>query len=351
MPSGSLADFILQLTPERSPNATRSARLRYVADLFAPLVVGLTALWVAWLGLGAWRLAGTWSGLRNSRWKTVAALMLGIALALLGVYATLIEPRSIVVNEFTIVSADWHGAPLRVAAIGDTHVGGPHVDSARVARIVQQINGLHPDLVVLLGDYGAGHVPEDQCEPSRRREILAGLAQFAAFDARYGVVAVLGNHDSWYGRKSIEKGMKDAGVTVLWNEHTVVHRGGGNDVVVAGIADEMTGYPDFRRALNAAPVGADTMVLSHSPEPFVDMPGGTALMLAAHTHCGQVTIPLLGRLVLPIEHKEYGCHLVREKGKTLFVTGGIGTTFLPVRFLNPPEIVLVTLRSAAAEHG
>jgi predicted MPP superfamily phosphohydrolase len=121
--------------------------------------------------------------------------------------------------------------------------------------------------------------------------------------------------------------------------------------VLAGIADEMTGHPDFTAALYGAPVGADTIVLSHSPEPFADMPHGPALMLAGHTHCGQVTIPLAGRLVLPIEHKEYSCHLVRENGKTLFVTSGIGTSRLPVRFLNPPEIVLVTLRSGAAGQG
>jgi predicted MPP superfamily phosphohydrolase len=322
-----------------------------VAHLFAPLVVGLTALWVALLGVGTRQLARTWSGLPRSRWRAVAALALGVILALVGVYAALIEPRSLIVNELTVVSADWHGAPLRVAAIGDTHVGGPHVDSARVARIVHQINALHPDLVVLLGDYGAGHVPEDQCDPSRRQEILAGLATFGALDARYGVVAVLGNHDSWYGRKSITKAMVDAGVTVLWNGNTVVHRGGGNDVMVAGLADAMTGHPDFSAALGGAPVAADTIVLSHSPEPFADMPRGPALMLAGHTHCGQVTIPLAGRLVLPIKHKEYGCHLVRENGKALFVTSGIGTTYLPVRFLNPPEIVLVTLRSGAGGQG
>lgn len=319
-----------------------------MAHLFAPLVIGLAVLWVALLAVGARQLARTWSGLSRSRWRALAALALGVLFVLIGVYAALIEPRSLVVKELTVASADWHGAPLRVAAIADTHVGGPHVDAARVARLVHEINALHPDVVVLLGDYGACHAPEKECEPSRRQEVLAGLATFAALEARYGVVAVLGNHDSWYGRKSITKAMVDAGVTVLWNSNAVVHRGPGNDVVLAGIADEMTGHPDFTATLDGAPAGADTIVLSHSPEPFADMPRGPALMLAGHTHCGQVTIPLAGRLVLPIEHKEYGCHLVRENGKTLFVTSGIGTTHLPVRFLNPPEIVLVTLRSGSA---
>jgi predicted MPP superfamily phosphohydrolase len=319
-----------------------------VAHLFVPLVVGLTAVAFATLGFGGWRLARTWRGSPPSRWAVAAALVIGTVLVPVGVYAALIEPRSLVVNELTVASTDWRGAPLRVAAIGDTHVGGPHVDSVRIAHVVDQINALQPDLVVLLGDYGAGHLPEARCDPSRRQEILSGLASFGALHARYGVVAVLGNHDSWYGRKSMTSALQRAGVAVLWNGNVVVHRERDGDVVLAGLADEMTGDPDFAAALAGVPVGADTIVLSHSPTPFAEMPRGPALMLAAHTHCGQVTIPFAGRLVLPITNAEYGCHLVRENGKTLFVTAGIGTTFLPVRFLNPPEITLVTVRSAAA---
>jgi hypothetical protein len=76
------------------------------------------------------------------------------------------------------------GAPLRIAAISDTHVGGPHVDVARVVRVVRDINALHPDLVVLLGDYGAGHLPEDEVEPSLRDEILRAASRRSP---RYGL--------------------------------------------------------------------------------------------------------------------------------------------------------------------
>lgn len=92
----------------------------------------------------------------------------------------------------------------------------------------------------------------------------------------------------------------------------------------------------------------DTIVISHSPDPFADMPHGAALMLAAHSHCGQVTIPFVGRPIVPLHNKRYACHLVEENGNVLYVTGGIGTSIVPVRFLNPPEIVLVTLRSTGA---
>lgn len=119
-------------------------------------------------------------------------------------------------------------------------------------------------------------------------------------------------------------------------------------MVIAGLADFTTGEPDFSAALDGAPEGADTIVLSHSPDPFTEMPRGPALMIAGHGHCGQVTIPFIGRPIVPLVNARYACGLIQERGEQMYVTGGVGTSMLPVRFLNPPEIVLITLRSSAA---
>jgi predicted MPP superfamily phosphohydrolase len=111
----------------------------------------------------------------------------------------------------------------------------------------------------------------------------------------------------------------------------------------------MTSYPNFADALDGAPPNTDTIVISHSPDPFVDMPRGPALLLAGHGHCGQVSIPLLGRPILPLRNKRFGCGLIHERGEQMYVTGGIGTSIAPVRFLNPPEIVLIPRRGAAPQ--
>lgn len=280
------------------------------------------------------------------RWSLFAAIAVFETLYWAGVYAVFIEPRTLVVRHVEIISEDWRGAPLTIAVIADTHVRGPHVDAARMGRIVQRVNTLRPELVVLLGDYVAGHAPESARSPAERQEILGGIATFAALQARYGVVGVLGNHDSWYNRQSITVAMQDAGIGALWNRHLVIHRSGGA-VVIAGLADFDTGEPSYSEALDGAPVNADTIILSHSPDPFSEMPNGPALILAAHSHCGQVTIPFIGRPVLPIRNHRYACHLVEEGGKHMYVTGGVGTSILPARFLNPPEIVLVRIRSGA----
>lgn len=310
-----------------------------------PAMIGavLGLVLIAWV---AWWLARRWSTLGNrTRWVIFIAVALFEAAYWLNIYAWFIEPNRLVVREVEIVSADWRGAPLTIAAISDTHVGGPHVDAARVGRVVQRINRMRPDIVVLLGDYVGGHAPEAERSPAENQEILGGVATFAALNARYGAVAVIGNHDSWYSRQSITTALQDAGVAALWNRHIVIHRSGG-PIVIAGIADDRTGEPDFAATLDGAPLNTDTIVLSHSPDPFADMPRGPALMLAGHGHCGQVTIPFFGRPILPLHNKRYGCHLVEENGKTMYVTAGIGTSIAPVRFLNPPEIVLIRLRGA-----
>jgi len=302
-------------------------------------VLGLAL--IAWASI--W-LARTWDGLRH-RWWIVAALALFELAYWANIYAWFIEPNQLVVREIEIVSVQWRGAPVTIAAIADTHVGGPHVDAARMGAIVRRVNALNPDLVVLLGDYAASHAPEAERSGAEQQEILGGIATFAMLRAPLGVVAVIGNHDVWYSRASITEALQNAGIAALWNSHVVISRPGG-DIVIAGLEDDMTGHPDFAAALDGAPYGADTLILSHSPDPFAHMPRGPALMLAGHGHCGQVSIPMIGRPIVPVRNAKYACGLIEENGNTMFVSGGVGTSILPVRFLNPPEIVLVTLRGA-----
>lgn len=305
-----------------------------LAAALGPALIVLAALW----------LVRRWSALtQRKRIAAVAVLALFGAFYAGNVYAWLIEPKLLVIRRVEIASPNWHGAPLTIAAIGDTHVASPHVDAARMGRIVDRINALRPDLVVLLGDYAGGGAPEAVRSDRERTEILGGVATFAGLRARYGVVGVFGNHDGWFGGVTIERAMEEAGVSALWNRHVVIERGG-SPFVVAGLADDDTGKPDFAEALDGADA-VDVIVLSHSPDPFADMPEGVALMIAAHSHCGQVTIPLLGRPFVNLRNKRYACGLIVENGRILYVTGGIGTSILPVRFLNPPEIVLITLRS------
>ena len=314
-----------------------------------PQLWPILAAAVAGLALVVWasyRLSRQWDQLSpRRRWSAFAFVALFEAAYWLNVYAWIIEPNTLVVRHVDIASERWRGPPLRLAVLSDTHVGSPHVDAARVGRIVERVNRLEPDIVFLLGDYAGGHTPGVDRSGRDQQQVLGGIATFAALRAPLGVVGVLGNHDSWYGRRPIAQAMEEAGVATLWNRNVIISRREG-DFVVAGLADADTGQPDFTLALDGAD-DLDTIVLSHSSDPFAEMPAGPALMLSGHGHCGQVTIPLLGRPILPLQNRQYACHLYRERGATLYVSAGIGTSILPVRFLNPPEITLITLRSAS----
>jgi len=289
-----------------------------------------------------------WGGMSvRRRWVVGVAIALFEAAYWLNIYAWFVEPNMLVVRHVEIVSAEWRGAPITIAALSDTHVGGPHVNAERVERIVRRVNALRPDLVVLLGDYVGGHAPEAERSVRAQNEILDGIAAFAALDAPLGVVGVLGNHDVWYRRETITRALEDAGAAALWNRNVEIERRGGGRIVIGGLADDMTGEPDFAAAFDGASIGWDRIVISHSPDPFADAPDNVALMLAGHGHCGQVTIPFFGRPILPLRNRAYGCGLIVEGGKQMYVTAGIGTSIVPVRFLNPPEIVLITLRSGA----
>lgn len=308
-----------------------------------PILGGVAAGFVVVAGLWS-LLIRRWASLKRKRlWAGCATLL--TAFFLLNVDAWLIEPESLVVRRIDIASADWRGAPLTIAAIGDTHVGGPHMDLSRMGRIVQRINALRPELVVLLGDYVAGHASNDERTEADRKEILGGIATFAALDARYGVVGVLGNHDVWYTRTDILEALQNAGVAALWNRNIVIRRAGGA-LAIVGLADGVTSDANYEEAMDGVPQGVDTIVLSHTPDLFAEMPQSAALMLAAHTHCGQISLPLLGRPFMPIHHKEFGCGLVRRGAQTLYVTAGLGTSVAPVRFGAPPEITLITIHAA-----
>jgi hypothetical protein len=113
---------------------------------------------------------------------------------------------------------------------------------------------------------------------------------------------------------------------------------------LCGLADLLTRgdqlLPTLAKLDDAEPV----LVLTHNPDVFPEMPARVSLSLAGHTHGGQVNLPIVGRPIVPSSFgQRYAYGLVEENGRKLFVTGGVGTSILPVRFRVPPEIVILTL--------
>jgi predicted MPP superfamily phosphohydrolase len=269
--------------------------------------------------------------------RRLVLLSLLVGVAALVVYAFWIEPRNVVLTRLEVPVVGLQ-RPIRALVIGDIQPAGPHETPARIGAVIERGMALRPDIVLLLGDYvttrGLKTAFVDPVDTT---------AAMAALDAPMGVYSVLGNHDWWWDAPRMETLLTAAGITVLRNRAILVEDGG-KALWIAGLEDLWTGNHDLPGTLNQAGTDAPVVLLTHNPDIFPEAPNRVALTLAGHTHGGQVYIPFIGRPVVPSRYGErYAYGLIEEGGRTLYVTSGVGTAIIPVRFLTPPEIVLMTL--------
>ncbi len=260
---------------------------------------------------------------RLAFWGLIAAL----ACAGFGYWSATRMP---VFREARVALPDWPvgAAPVTAALIGDVHIGDAVTNAERFERIAGAVAARRPDLVVLAGDFIAGH---ERADAEAAPGLLPGLRRLRA---PLGVVAVPGNHDHWTNVAAVRRVLGQAGVTVLANR--AVRRG---PLALGGVDDLATRHADVARTLAAMRrVGGAAVLVSHSPDVAPALVRG--LVLAGHTHCGQVILPLFGAPV-DVAHPRYRCGMVREGARTVIVTAGTGTSVLPIRFGAPPDVWLV----------
>ena len=270
------------------------------------------------------------------------ALVLGL---LVGAQGLVIEPASLEVHRSTLALPGWPArhAPLSVALLGDLHTGAPWQGVDELARVVETTNALRPDLVLLLGDYVIHGVVGGRFVPPEESAPVLGRLQ-----APLGVFAVLGNHDHWFDAARVRAALESAGVVVLEDQARRVEREGGAFWLL-GLKDWWESERDLPGALAQVTDTLPILAFTHNPDVFATLPDRFALVIAGHTHGGQVALPLLGRPIVPSRYGErYAVGHVVEQGRHLFVTTGIGTSIVPVRLGVPPEIALLELRGDPA---
>jgi predicted MPP superfamily phosphohydrolase len=275
-------------------------------------------------------------GLARARARRAARVVTALA-GLLAVWAAWVEPRRFVLRRRTLELDGWPPEldGLRVALLSDLHAGGPHVGLQRVRRVAARVQRARPDLALLLGDFVDFEVRGGG--PLAPADVVAALAPLRP---RLGCVAVLGNHDWRHGGARVREALLDHGVRVLENE--ACELGG---VWLAGVADLREREPDVDAALAGVPDGAPVIALLHDPDIFPRIPPRVPLSVAGHTHGGQVVLPFVRHPFVPSRYGDrYAYGLVREDGRLLYVTGGVGQAGFPVRLRRPPEAVVLTLR-------
>jgi predicted MPP superfamily phosphohydrolase len=292
-----------------------------------------------------------------------------------GGYAFGIEPFRLRVQPYSFTPSGWpSGLQLRIAAISDIHACRPWMDPVRIGAIAELTNSLEPDLIVLLGDFPAGHRwVTGRVEPGEWASALKVLK------ARLGVYAILGNHDWWDDRAAQKAGkgpivsrlaLEDAGIPVLENDAVRIGNGG-SPFWVAGLGDQIAffvrregrivrfrGVDDLPGTLAKVTDDAPVILLAHEPDIFPRVPGRVSLTLSGHTHGGQLRLFGYSPVVPSRFGNRYAYGHVSETGggaaaggaggidaaaRHLVVSGGLGCSILPMRIGVPPEITVVNL--------
>ena len=299
---------------------------------------------------------------KRSRTKVViASLAIVLVVGLLALaYGYFIEPYRLVVNSSEIKIPNWNKAfdGLKIVAISDIHGGSNGVDEAKLRSVVEAANTQDADLIVLLGDYVSQTGPRGEDGKRALQMPVRTIAEnLAGLRSRLGVFAVLGNHDGWYGDSEIAGELTAHGIKVLNGEVAIVQRNGAT-LRILGLKDHMkvgkwqTYTADARSLLAPTDGMGDVLALEHSPDVAEIITDGVVisrdlrLMIAGHTHGGQVWLPVLGRPIVPSSYgQRFAAGHMKDRGLNIFVTTGIGTSVLPFRFMVPPEIAVLTITS------
>jgi len=259
-----------------------------------------------------------------------------VALAGFGLALTLVALRQYV-PELVEVSLGTPQGPsadgLVIAQLSDLHLRDWR-DLVKLDRALKLVEQAEPDAVVLTGDYVLGS-PE---------ALYRAVPHLKRLHAPLGVYAVLGNHDVWTDREIVSDALRQSGIIVLDNEGRELWHGQ-TALYLAGLDDGWSGTPDVSAALEANTKGLPVVMLLHEPDlgHEIVQEGGAWLLLAGHSHGGQVRLPGIGALVVPDYARRYQQGLYRVGDGWIYVNRGIGTAELRLRLGCRPEVTVLTL--------
>lgn len=265
-----------------------------------------------------------------------ALFVLSVAALVLGGWAFYYEPSKLEIHRYEIALSTWPAEldGFEIALLSDLHVGSPYYGLETLGDVVERVNAEEPDLVLLAGDYVIhGVLGGDFVPPEDIASVLGEL------EARHGVYAVLGNHDWWLDGPRVERALVESRIPVLDDEAVPI-----DGFWLVGLGDFWEDRPDVASALEPVEGEDPIVAFTHNPDVFPELPTRVALTLAGHTHGGQVRLPFVGALVVPSQYGDrYAEGHIVDNGRHLFVTSGLGTSIIPVRFRVPPEVAIVRL--------
>lgn len=226
---------------------------------------------------------------------------------------------------------------IRVVQISDIHLQGGI--GKREKDLIAQVNALKPDLLFITGDFFS-----DKQKWELEAEVTALFELIRSFKTTTGIFGVLGNYDNPLNDPAIMKEFKAAGIDILVNENRAVALPNNKILYLAGFHDSWNKRARLK-TFNGIPPGVPVVLLAHDPDNLGEaIAAGVNLVLAGHTHGGQIGIPFLVEKSKSANKSSFMRGLF-DAGKTkMYVNRGIATTHIPIRFLNRPEITVFTFK-------
>lgn len=250
-------------------------------------------------------------------------------------YATLFEPNRLKISQTRVqikrLPTGLDG--LRIVLMADFHLF-PFTSVDLVQLAIHQAGALNPDLVLLAGDFVYS-------EAEAAYDLSPMLAQL---NPKLGSFAVLGNHDHVKGAAIVRRALERSGIEVLSNRGVTLSVGS-SSFYLAGVESMAAGVPNVRAAFASYRSDAPTLVLAHEPDTidYYSQRVPIDLQLSGHSHGGQIRLPFVGPIILPMWGRRYPRGLYRVGDSQLFTSQGIGMVDLPVRVNCPPEVAEITL--------
>ncbi len=256
-------------------------------------------------------------------------IILVIIIILLGLYIRFVGTLGIFVKEYGIhtnkLPESFDG--LKIVHFSDIHYG-TIVDSKKLDEIVKKINDLKPNIVVFTGDLYDESI---DLSDKYKEEIKESLSKIQAPLGKY---AVSGNHD--YSNDGYSELMKNSGFTYLDSENELIYYNGDTPIRIEGYPSYLKDKPDYK----SYEEDYYTISLIHEPDAILKLKSNSNLVLAGHSHGGQVRLPFIGAIYTPEGSKKYYNEYYKVNDKDLYISYGLGTSLLRIRYFDHPSFNL-----------
>lgn len=292
---------------------------------------------------------------KMSLWKKIVLGLSILTIIVFGIiyYSRYIATTGLIVKEYKVTNEtlpdNFHGA--KIIHISDVHYKTTYF-KAEIDKMVKKINQIKPDIVVLTGDLF------DKDTSYNNQDFIELAASLSKIDVTIGKYAISGNHDTkiteW------ETVIKNSGFINLDNRYELLYKNSLKPILLTGVSSNLNNLQDINTRMkeidnyltsiqnkeNNNNVPSYKILLIHEPDYIDDIDYNRYhLILAGHSHNGQVKIPGIGAMVLPEGAKKYYKDYYQLNGTKLYISSGLGTSTQPYRLFNKPSINLYRLTS------